>query len=103
MGGDRVYFNQMLLYFNTVLPLGDFFFFPCHLFIVFWQFRDCIKSKGSVDKGGPFSSSSKKKIPRNEYDTEPGPRPQAQEWGYRFEATEKEKKHPLGFSRWFQK
>lgn len=42
-GGRRVYFNQMLLYFNTVLPLGDFFFFPCHLFIVFWQFRDSHK------------------------------------------------------------
>lgn len=103
MGGDRVYFNQMLLYFNTVLPLGDFFFFlvTCSLFSGSLGTR--IKSKGSVDKGGPFSSSSKKKIPRNEYDTEPGPRPQAQEWGYRFEATEKEKKHPLGFSRWFQK
>lgn len=62
MGGDRVYFNQMLLYFNTVLPLGDFFFFflvTCSLFSGSLGTR--IKSKGSVDKGGPFSSSSKKR------------------------------------------
>lgn len=30
-GGDRVYFNQMLLYFNTVLPLADFFYSPLSL------------------------------------------------------------------------